>query len=380
MKRSVLLVGYRQAVSRALEALEVPYVVWSEAELKFSPEGVKVHIAPFGRTRSKSRREAEGLLGAGPFTHVIACTESAVVAASHARRVLGARLFNHTTAHRCHDKLAMKTELSRFGVPMTEFVDGNREQDWERLRETLGSPLVVKNRQSSGGHGIDVIGEGVEPRVPLRHRIVEQFVDLPEASVESFVVDGAVVFENVTEYFRKQHVNIVPAPLTIDRPGGVRRISRKVIESLRVSWGVTHMEAFLRPAGPLFGEIALRPPGGYIMDLIGLAYGFDAWRAFVSVELGLPFDFPAEPDAFAAAVVLHPGAGRVTRISGRKAVRLHPNVVRLRLPTRVGDLVDVRRNVGKNIGHVLLRAPDRETLLRAIAEVDDTLRIEIEPA
>jgi len=55
-------------------------------------------------------------------------------------------------------------------------------------------------------------------------------------------------------------------------------------------------------------------------------------------------------------------------------------VVRLRLPTRVGDLVDVRRNVGKNIGHVLLRAPDRETLLRAIAEVDDTLRIEIEPA
>jgi biotin carboxylase len=376
----VLLMGYRAAVGEALEALGVPYVVWSEADLRVPPAGVTVHRAPYGRTAPESRRQAEALANEGPFSHVIACTESSVVAASHARRVLGTRLFAHTTAHRCHDKLAMKTTLREHDVAMTDFADGNRERSWSRLRERLGSPLVVKNRKDSGGSGIDIACVGRDdPPVRLRNRIVERFVDAPEASVESFVVNGAVVFENVTEYYRKRHVNIVPAPGSVDRTEGIRRISRRVIEAFRVSWGVTHMEAFLCPGGPLFGEVALRPPGGYIMDLIGLAYGFDAWRAFVSVELGLPFDFPAAPTGFAAAVVLHPGAGRVTGIRGRKTVRAHPNAVRVRVKVKRGEFIDARRNVGKNVGHVLLRAPDRDSLLAAIDDVERTLEIDVDP-
>ncbi len=374
----VLLMGYRAAAGRALKELGVPFVVWSETELKVSPSGARVHTAPFGRTGPESRRRAAALSGMGPFTHVIAGTESSVVAASHARRVLGARLSKHTTAHRCHDKLAMKTTLREHGIPMADFVDGNRESDWSRLHDRLGSPLVVKNRKNAGGFGIDLVHADERPSVPLRHRIVERFVDAPEASVESFVVDGSIVFENVTEYYRKRHVNIVPAPREVDRPDGVRRISRQVIESLEISWGVTHMETFLTPAGPLFGEIALRPPGGFIMDLLKLAYGFDAWRGFVSVELGLPFDFPAAPVACAAAVVLHPGAGRVTRIAGLDAIRDHPNVVRARLRIAAGERVESRRSVSKNVGHVLLRAPDRDALLAAIDDVETTLEIEIE--
>ena len=36
-------------------------------------------------------------------------------------------------------------------------------------------------------------------------------------------------------------------------------------------------------AGLLFGEIALRPPGGYIMNAMHHAYGFDPWAAFVAM-------------------------------------------------------------------------------------------------
>ena len=38
------------------------------------------------------------------------------------------------------------------------------------------------------------------------------------------------------------------------------------------------MEVFLGEEGPVFGEIAARPPGGYLMDLIPRAYGFDPWE------------------------------------------------------------------------------------------------------
>ena len=78
--------------------------------------------------------------------------------------------------------------------------------------------------------------------------------------------------------------------------------------------------------------------------------------------------------------MLHPGAGRVTRIAGRKSVRAHPNVVRVRIRAKVGDRIDPRRNVGKNVGHVLLSGPDRDSLLAAIEEVGSTLKIEVDPS
>lgn len=376
----VLVMGYRSGVARALTSFGVPYAVWNELPLERKPSGVPLHIAPFGRTAQSSRREAEALRALGPFTHVLGCTEASVVAASYARRVLGARLSTHTTAHRCHDKLEMKLALHRRGVPMTDFMNGNKIQSWEQIRARLGSPVVVKNRRSAGGVGLEIVGEDDDRVVEVRHRIVERFVDAPEASVESFIVGGKVVFENATEYYRKRFVNILPAPRGVDRPAGIRQINRRVIDMLRIEWGVTHMEAFLSPAGPLFGEIALRPPGGYIMELIGLAYGFDAWRAFVSVELGLPVAFPSEPTAVAAAVMLYPGEGRVTRIDGLDAIREHPSVHRVRLRAAVGESVGARSSISKIVGHVLLRAPDRATLLAAIDDVERTLRIEVDPA
>jgi biotin carboxylase len=374
----VLLMGYRTGIARALRAAGVEYVVWSDRPLRRPRGGGAVHVGPYGRRDEESRRLAEELRPLGPFTHVLAGTEASVVAASHARRVLDARLSVHTTVRRCHDKLEMKRELSRHGIPMTEFADGNRPTDLDALRSRPDGRVVVKDRSSSGGRGVEVLGPDSGSDVRTRHRIVERFVDAPEASVESFVRGGRVVFENVTEYFRKGHVNIVPAP---ESPAtrAVRELSRRVIDALGIDWGITHLESYLHRDGPLFGEIALRPPGGYLMELLRLAYGFDAWKAFVAVELDRPPRLRERPSATAAAIVLHPGAGRVRGVTGLDEVRAHPCVVRARLRIAPDDRIAVRAGLGSDVGHVLLRAPDRAALLDAIAEVDATLRIDVDP-
>ena len=373
----VLVVGPRKGLCEALAEERIPYVVWTDASRPLR-SAERVHVAPIAVGKSAARREAETLAAHGPFTHVIAGTEAAVVPAAAARRVLGARLSAHTTVLRCHDKLRMKAHLRARGIPMAPFVSPPEGGDPAKIVDNLGLPIVLKPRALSGGREIEIVRDPAVLRTKrLRGRLLESWVDAPEVSVESFVNNGRILFENVTEYARKTHVNVVPAGLDDATRAAALELNRIVIRALRIQWGMTHLEMYLAAEGPLFGEIALRPPGGYIMDLLGLAWGFDSWRAFVAVEVDRAFAFPRAPKAHAAAVVLHPGPGTVAAIRGLADVRRRPEVVEARIRVRSGDRVKPRAGVSENVGHVVLCAPTREQLLEAWEDVDARLRVEL---
>jgi len=373
----VLVVGPRKGLCEALAEERIPYAAWADAP-RPPRSAERLHVAPIAVGKSSARREAGALAPHGPFTHVIAGTEAAVVPAAVARRVLGARLSAHTTVLRCHDKLRMKAHLRARGIPMAPFVSPPKAEDPAKVVEDLGLPIVLKPRALSGGREIEIVRDPAALRTKrLRGRLLESWVDAPEISVESFVNGGRILFENITEYARKAHVNVVPGGLDDATRAAALALNRDVIRALAIQWGMTHLEMFLPAGGPLFGEIALRPPGGYIMDLLGLAWGFDAWRAFVAVELDRAFVFPDAPKAQAAAMVLHPGAGTVAAVRGLAEVRLLPEVVEARIRVRPGDRVMPRAGVAENVGHVLLRARTRERLLEAWMDVEARLRIEL---
>jgi len=377
----VLVVGVRRGLCDALRRRHIDFAVWNDPARRVN-RAQFVHAAPLYESRARARDEAERILERhGPFTHVVAGSESGVLAAAVARRVLGARQSSHTTVMRCRDKLLMKRHLSERGIPMTPFVEVVPDAAAREVLDALGGKVVVKGRTASGGRGIVVVeDEASFEQARRRGLIAERYVDAPEVSVESFVNHHRILFQNVTEYVRKGSVNLVPGGLPRETHEAVLALNRKVIEALRIDWGITHVELYLTPDGTLFGEIALRPPGGYIMDLLELAWRLPAWDAFVAVELDLPVAFPTEAWRVALACVLHPGAGRVARIVGESALRADPRVVEAKLKIAPGDAVPERIGVGIDVGHVLLIGGDREEALDALRFVDDTLRIELEPA
>lgn len=375
----VLVVGPRRGLLRALEALGVPCVVWTDRDHSYA-RALHVHRAPIAVGETAAGREVEALKRHGAYTHVIAGTEAAVLPAAVARRALGTRLSPKSTVLRCHDKLWMKRHLGGHGIAMTPFIDAQKKLGAREVVRQLGLPVVVKPRRQSGGRGVEVIAdvEGLAA-VERRGRLFERYVDAPEVSVESFVNRGTILFENVTEYARKAHVNVIPAGIEDTVRDRVLALNRRVIDALNISWGMTHVEFYLTAGGPIFGEIALRPPGGYIMEVLKLAWGFDAWRAFARVELDRPVDFPSTTRAHGAAVVLHPGAGTVAAVSGFDDVRGHEAVKRARLRVESGDRVEARAGVGQDVGHVLLRAATRAQILDAVRFVESRLRVEIAP-
>lgn len=374
----VLVAGYRAGLCDALDRLGVAYVIWTATPIINKRRQSQFRVRLLDASQDKLREHARSFAGDGPFTHVIAGTEAGVVAASIARRELGARKSVHATILKCHDKLKMKSFLTERGVPMVDFIPGRSGMAASAIIDRLGTPVVIKDRASSGGRGIEFASStAAVADLSGRGRIMERYIDAPEISVESFVSDSKIQLESMTNYHVKKFVNVVPAGFDADLTRRILELNRKVIRELRISWGVTHHEMYLGPDGPLFGEIALRPPGGYIMELIQLAYGFDPWMAFAMVELGRAFDFPGAARRVAAAVLLHPGEGRVAAIRGADEVHADPAVERFKLRVESGDLVRPRTGVGVDVGHVLLAADDRTELMAAVERVRTGLQVEL---
>ena len=187
-----MVVGYRRGLCGALDRLGVEFVIW-DARRGSKAGAVDRLVAPVGSGPRRLRATLEWLASRGPFRHVIAGTESAVVPAAMLRRELGARRMPLARVRRCHDKLLMKRFLADRGIPMTAFRSGGGQVQAERLLAELGSPVVVKARKRSGGREVLFARDLETLRLaPRAGRYYERYVAAEEASVRAGT-DGFVV-------------------------------------------------------------------------------------------------------------------------------------------------------------------------------------------
>jgi hypothetical protein len=363
----VLVMGYRQGICDALSRLNIPYAIWSEKELKTTRQTLKLHVGKFPRTRQHIADILPLFAEAGPFTHVIAGTEAAVYCASVARRLLSARLSNNSIALRCNDKLHMKSYLRDRGIPMTDFIAGEDVQHYPAVIEQLGIPVVVKARHESGGRAIELVETTDDiRRLAKRTRIMERFINASEASIETFINNGEILFTSTTQYYLKKHINVVPALPNSVPEEALLELNKRVLSALNIKWGITHMEVYMSEKGLLFGEIALRPPGGYIMELISQSYGFSSWDALVHMELNLPFEFPKPSAYHSAACIIHPGAGTIDKIDHWDEVSHLPSVFKAKLKVTQGEVIKKRIGIGEDAGYLLLGNNSAEILTQDI--------------
>lgn len=361
----VLCIGYRQQLAKALYKKGIPYSIYTDKKIKKEPKGVdQIIYGDIPSTTYKVRKMFEKIssLGVQP-NFVIAGTEAAVYPASLLRSAFGARLSEHSMIRRCSSKAEMKAYLKQKNIPMTDFVIGTGQEKAKELIKRLSLPVVAKRVNDSGGRGVVICQSLPELEEQMGPgKIYEKFIDAPEGSVESFVHKGEILFSSVTEYYKKGVSNLVPASYPEDEIQEILELNKKVIKELRIVWGLTHLEFYRDAKGLLFGEVALRPPGGYIMKLIEEAYDFDPWQAFLQVELGEKPDLPKSLKAshFAACYIYHPGPGEVKKVNQELKLK---TLSKHKVKIAVGDVTASRTGVGEDYGYTLLKSESLEDLL-----------------
>jgi biotin carboxylase len=282
---------------------------------------------------------------------VIALTERAVLPAGAVRAELGLPGLDGERALLCRDKVRMKRAVTAAGVRCTDWELVSETTRPQELASCLGLPLVLKPRDSAGGRGVRMIASHDELRAALRPGLLaERRVLGHEMSLESFVHDGRAVFTNATEYLVLRHANLLPASLPADLLQAALALQARAHAALGIERGITHLELYLTAAGLVFGELAVRPPGGRIMSLLERAYGFDPWQALLRAELGLRPVLPSAASYVAGAWVLHPGAGMLLAVEGVEEAAALPGVVRMRVRVAAGERISERLGSGQDVG------------------------------
>jgi biotin carboxylase len=322
---------------------------------------------------------------------VVAFSEEHVIGAALLQDTLGLPGPSLHAAVLSRNKALQRARFAAEGLPQPAHIlveDLHDAADWSSAR----FPVVVKPLSSMGSDGVEQVADGGELRRAANQRahegplLVEEVVQGPEYSWEGLIRDGEVWFGNVTTKETSgppQFVEIAhraAASLDDDVAEEIDRLVAGVIRALRFRTGLMHLEFRLSDHGPSIMEVAVRTPGGFIMDVIGLTYGVDLFEMTVRAAFGLALpDPPASPIRYAASHWLVAAPGCVTTIEGREEVIAHPAVQRAEIEVAEGDLVGALRSGEGRVGSVVVAADTRSELEQSLAFVRRTLFVHTTP-
>ncbi len=291
----------------------------------------------------------------------------------------------------------MKDALRAAGLPCARHARIEAPDDAWAFVEKVGFPVVMKPPAGAGCRATwrvsspqDLVQALAEYRPgPGRTVLAEEFLTGAEYSLETITVAGEPRFWSVTRYYpspleameRNWIQWCVVLPREQDAPlfHRARDLAFAAVRAFGLRDGVTHMEWFHRPDGSLaIGEIAARPPGARIVQLNGLAHGFDMARAWARAVVDGAFDGPwSRARSTGVAFLRGQGVGRVQSVTGLDSAqaRMGDLVVDRRLP-----VVGQPRSQGyEGEGWVVVSHPETARVRKALFDLITTVQVAYGP-
>ena len=237
------------------------------------------------------------------------------------------------------DKERMKQVLDAAGVRTPRHASTTTVAGVWEAAERIGYPIIVKPIAGAGSadtYRVDS-SEQLSEVLPLLRHVpevsVEEFVDGEELTFDTVCADGKILFENVMWYRPRplqmrihewvSPVSIALRDLSVPDLEGGRAMGAQVLGALGFRTGFTHMEWYRTASGEaVFGEIAARPPGARVVDLMNVATDGDLYvgwaEAVVNGRLGTPL---AQRYNVGSIFKRAQGTGSITRVEGLDALR-----------------------------------------------------------
>jgi len=297
-KGYVALLGWSLNAIEAVDRFDRRYLVvapdWAEDYCK--EHGIPYVPWNFERLNDRSMEIAETLKAKGVDV-AIPLFEETVEWAGAINSVLldNPRLFGQSLLLR--DKALMKRRAQLGGIRVGIFEEAHERDDvirfLKRVNQTLlkldgdpNDPIHLKAFDKAGslGHRVirtpDEVDTIPDEEFPV---LMESHLDGWEFAVEAWIHNGKIRFLNISEYVTLGYSVFVPATPELEkyRPEITRQIE-KLIKTFDIEFGFVHPEYFVTSDGEMyFGEVAYRPPGFKVFELLERAYGFNAYQGLV---------------------------------------------------------------------------------------------------
>ena len=396
-KGYIALLGWSLNAVEAAENFDRRYVVvapdWAE-------EYCQKHDIPyvpwnFERLNDRSMEIAETLKEMGVDV-AIPMFEETVEWAGAINSVLldNPRLYGQSLLLR--DKALMKRRAQLGGIRVGIFEEAHDKEDvirfLKRVNQTLlkldgdpNDPIHLKAFDKAGclGHRVirtpDEVDTIPDEEFPV---LMESHLDGWEFAVEAWIHDGKIVFLNISEYVTLGYSVFVPASPELEkyRPQITAQIE-KLIKAFDIEFGLIHPEYFVTNDGEMyFGEVAYRPPGFKVFELLERVYGFNAYQASMLV-----FDpkatteevkafFPKEvvdADGYAGCFGVYPRRRVVSKLEIPEEVEDDPYFESHELTAPMEETVTKRTAFGTHWGLIYFKGDEAARMKELLKHMED---------
>jgi biotin carboxylase len=265
---------------------------------------------------------------------VLANWEPLVLLAARLRERFGLPGMSVDAVRGFRDKQLMKERVAAAGlrVPRAQRVRSVKDV-WSAL-EVTGFPAIIKPISGAGSADTYKVESASDMQRVLPHMqhvaeaICEEFIDGEEYTYDTASIDGVPAYESVTRYIpnaleMRTLEWVSPIMLSVrdlEQPhvrGGIE-LGRGVLRALGMGDGMTHMEWFRKSDGEVvFGEIACRPGGACVVDMMNYTSDIDLFREWARVVTVRRFEASTERKYNVGIIFKRAqGEGRITAITG----------------------------------------------------------------
>jgi biotin carboxylase len=335
-------------------------------------------------------------------TAVMAIGVDVPIVAAEVARALGCFHMPVEACALAMSKRTMQEFMAREGIPaarcMVVPADGPFPEP-SRVFARLGSPVIVKPADSRGARGVRLVHdeagvlpalEDAAPHSPSRTLLVEEFLDGPQISGESLLVEGKA---STIGFFDRNYSRLAEfAPQVIEdgaeagsihasrRPEADRLVER-IAAGLGIDRGIIKTDLVIHRGEMKVIEFALRMSGGYFGTCaVEASTGVDFLRAAVDVFRGGSPGLRIPNRERGAAIRFWFGpAGRLRRIRGWEELASRPGFVHAEAFFRPGQELPPIRSMVERRGVLVFRGETRAEAVRLADEAVASVEWELEP-
>jgi biotin carboxylase len=326
---------------------------------------------------------------AQPFDAIISTTESGLLPAARAAAALGLPgMPPPRVVERTLDKFAMRQHMAAAGFAPIAAELGHCAADVVRFADKAEYPIVVKPRDGAGSKGVMLIGSVADAALVdgMKEFLMEEYLDGPEISVETFSFDGrhrifAITAKttdapNLSNRFVETG-HQVPANLGLEKEHHISSYVSEFLDLMGIENGPAHTEIKLTRKGLRVVETHTRIGGDYISGLVRLVTGHDLH----SLTLGWPLGLVSDPGndivkrGGAAIRFFVPPEGIVEDIHGVEYWKQEPGVHLIDISVKIGDHVKSVLCSDDRVGYVVATANDPDEAARLCQRVTENVRI-----
>jgi hypothetical protein len=257
-----------------------------------------------------------------PFRRIVALDDFDVELFAFLRDHMRLPGLSESRSRLFRDKLAMRTEAQKLGIPIPEFTSIIWHDDVRHFLTQVPSPWLVKPRSQASAMGIQVLQHPEDVWRAIEKlgddqsfHLLERMIPGDLFHVDSLVADNRVVFAEVNQYLRPlldvyQGGGVYATrTLSRDRPetAMLRAVNERVLTGFQLGRGASHTE-FMKShidGQYYFIETSARVGGALTAEMVEAATGINLWSEWAKLELepDQPYQLPPTTQRYGGVVV-----------------------------------------------------------------------------